>query len=211
MSGRGRGRSNGRGNRSAARGGNNNGNKKPYNNGQGNNYKPTKKTLSDYIYYLGSAKQAANYEVTTDYLLNHIKKTFVFGNDIASALYDKTPYNVDQHKPSLKFSTSKNDDQKAAENEQFKIEFKAEYDAYMKRKQTYESNYNKAYALLWEQCAKGMQSKIESRTDFKIIKDDPITLLKAIQQHALNNQEQRYEMSIILDAIKTIINLKQRK
>ena len=40
------------------------------------------------------------------------------------------------------------------------MEFKAEYDGYMKRKQCLETNTTKAYALLWEQCAKGMQNKI---------------------------------------------------
>jgi hypothetical protein len=49
-------------------------------------YKPLKKTLEDNIYYLGSAKQAADYESTTEFLFNHIKKTFNFGGDIGTVL-----------------------------------------------------------------------------------------------------------------------------
>jgi hypothetical protein len=92
------------------------------------------------------------------------------------------------------------------------MEFKAEYDGYMKRKQCLETNSTKAYALLWEQCAKGMQGKIESRSEFeKLIKDNPIELKKAIKEHALNFQEHRYEMSVLLDSLRSVINLKQKE
>jgi len=61
------------------------------------------------------------------------------------------------------------------------MEFKAEYDAFMKRKQFYEANITKAYALLWEQCSKGMQGKIEANEKFaSTIKGKPIELLKII-------------------------------
>ena len=109
------------------------------------------------------------------------------------------------------YSISDDDIMREAENEQFKIEFKAEFDSFMKRKQCLETNTTKAYAFLWDQCAKGMQSKIEARTDYNIkINNDPIELLKAIKQHALNYHEHRYEMSIILDAMRTLCKTKRR-
>ena len=177
----------------------------------GNSNKPKKKQLADYVYYLGSVRQAADYETTTQYLVNHIKATFDYGIDIATALDDLQPFDASVHKPKLSVSRSTNDETKAAANRQFEIEFKAELDVYMKRKQAYENNLTKAYAFLWEHCTKSMQSKIEARTDFAKLKDDPIELLKAIKQHALNYQEHRYEMSIILDALRSVINLKQRE
>ena len=219
MSGRGRGRSNhGRG-----RGGSNYGrgrsssNNSTYSGGSGSGsktttYKPSKKSLSDYIYYLGSAKQAADYETTTEFLINHIKKTFSFGIDIGTAL--ETPenvYSVDQHKPTLQFSKNKNDDVKEAENKQFEIEFKEDYSAFMKRKQNYETNTTKAYAFLWEQCAKGMQSKIESGETFSSkVKNNPLELLLMIKKHALNYNENRYEMSIMLESIRSLFSLRQK-
>jgi hypothetical protein len=45
-----------------------------------------KKTLQDYQYYLGSIKQASDYEIMTSYLINQIKKNYTHGNDIATAL-----------------------------------------------------------------------------------------------------------------------------
>jgi hypothetical protein len=57
-----------------------------------------------------------------------------------------------------------------------------------------------------------MQSRLEQRTDYKTsIYNDPIQLLKAIKEHALNYQETRYEMSIILDAFCVLFGTKQRE
>ena len=134
-----------------------------------------------------------------------------FSNDIGTALEELELFDINKHKPTLQYSKKKDDDAKEAENDQFKIEFKAEYDGFMKRKQCLETNMTKAYALLWEQCAKGMQNKIESRKEYATtVKGNPIELLKAIKQHALNYNENRYAMSIILDSMRALFNLKQK-
>jgi hypothetical protein len=75
----------------------------------------------------------------------------------------------------------------------------------------YDDNCTKAYALIWERCAKNLQNKVQSRADFTKIKNNPIELLKAVKEHSLNYQENRYEMSIILDSIKTMIETKQKE
>jgi hypothetical protein len=65
------------------------------------------------------------------------------------------------------------------------MEYKAELDKAMRRKRTYEDNTFKAYALLWERCAKAMQNKLESRTDYdSLVHKDPIALLRAIKEHS---------------------------
>jgi hypothetical protein len=46
----------------------------------------TKKTVEDYFFYVGSSKQASDYELTAEVVVNHIKKTFDRGNDIAEAI-----------------------------------------------------------------------------------------------------------------------------
>ena len=76
----------------------------------------------------------------------------------------------------------------------------------------YENNLFKAYALIWERCAKAMQNKIISRTTFEsTIYNDPIELLIAVKEHALNYQETRYEMSIISDAFRAVFNVQQKE
>jgi hypothetical protein len=57
-----------------------------------------------------------------------------------------------------------------------------------------------------------MQNRLEQRTDYKTkIYNDPIELLKAIKEQALNYQETRYEMSIISDAFSALFGAKQRE
>ena len=178
------------------------GNRKSQGKSNGKIIKDTKKELTDYVYYLGSAKQASDYETTTEYLINHVKKTFEYGNDIGTALMDLKEPDSDLWKPNMQVSVATDDDTKAAENRQYEIEFKADYDAYRARVLALENNKTKAYALLWERCSKGMKNKIESRTDFDSkIMNDPLELLRAIKEHALNYQEHRYDMSIIFDAL----------
>jgi hypothetical protein len=206
MSGRGNTRPQGRG---RGRGGRRSNNKS---NQQKQAFKPTKKTLSDNIYNIGSAKQAADYEKITEFLINNIRKTFNMGNDVAIALEQLSPYNLDPFKPTLQASTNAVAVIKATEDKQYIIEFKAEYDAYMRRKQALEANMSKAYAFLWEQCHIAMQQKVEARSDFEsTIKGNPIELLMAIKQHALNYQEHRYAMSIVFDAMKNLLICKQKE
>ena len=171
-----------------------------------------KQFVTDFSYYLGSAKQASDYETTTEFLINYIKKLYDYGNDIdSSALETLEPVDTSEWKPTMRFSTNKDAAVQKNEDRQFEIEFKADYDTYSKRLQPYENNRIKAYALLWERCAKAMKNKIESRADYNKIRNDPILLLKALKEHALNYQENRYSMSMILDAMRTVLGTRQKE
>ena len=142
-----------------------------------------KKTVEDYFFYVGSSKQASDYEITAEFVVNHIKKTFDRGNDISEALRTLDKPDTDTWKPALKMSVETDTDLKQREDKQFEIEYKAELDQAMKRKRAYEDNTFKAYALLWERCNKAMQNKIASRTDFdSIVFNDPIAPRVAVLQ-----------------------------
>jgi hypothetical protein len=92
------------------------------------------------------------------------------------------------------------------------MEYKAELEESIGRKRTYQDNTFKAYALLWERCAKAMQNKIASRSDYEsVVYNDPISLLRAIKEHSLNYQETRYKMSIITDAFRSLFANKQKE
>jgi hypothetical protein len=82
----------------------------------------------------------------------------------------------------------------------------------MKQKQLYEANTTKAYALIWEQCSKSMQGKIEANEKFdsEIFKN-PIKLLEIIKKNCLNYQEHCYAMSIILESMRTLLNVQQKE
>ena len=60
-----------------------------------NNEVKKKKSIEDYYFYVGSSKQASDFETTSEFLINHIKKTFDRGNDIAEVLRRLAPQDVD--------------------------------------------------------------------------------------------------------------------
>jgi hypothetical protein len=66
----------------------------------------TKKSIVDYNYYLGSAKQASDYETTTEYLINYIKKTYDYGNDIGTALKNFEAVDINPWRPSMQASVA---------------------------------------------------------------------------------------------------------
>ena len=174
----------------------------------------TKKTLQDYVYYIGSAKQASDYTTVTKYIINYVRKTYLDGDDIANALEKGEEADIDKWKPKLERSTADPTAEKEKyerENDEYKIQYKAEIDEWVRRKGSYRANTGKACALLIDQCNKAMQNKLQSRKDYKTIKADPFKLLEAIKQHSVNYQENKYPMSTITDAIRNLVNLKQKE
>jgi len=117
-------------------------------------------------------------------LINHITKEFDYGNDIASALEDKIkePYNLEQHKPTVQTSDANDMATRTAQNQQYEMEFQANYELFRKRSTTYKNNIVRAHAFLWEQCSKGMKNKIKLMTAFQdVIRGNPVELLDAIK------------------------------
>ena len=130
-------------------------------------YTSKKKGIDDYNFYLGTSKQASDYEVTSEFIINYIKRTFQRGNDIAESLRTLSLHDTEKWKPSLTASKAEDEDIAKLENRQFEIEFKASLDESIKRVTTYKQNIYKAYAFLWGKCTKSMQNKISSRKDFE--------------------------------------------
>ena len=90
--------------------------------------------LNDYKYDIGTAKQAGDYNKTTNYLILHIRKTYKHGRDITNAMENQEPFNFDSSAPKLKISTTvetadTSPEEKLEikhENNQYNIEYEAE-------------------------------------------------------------------------------------
>ena len=81
----------------------------------------------------------------------------------------------------------------------------------MKRTRAYEENCYKAYTEIWAGCNKAMKAKTESRKDYdSVVYNKPIKLIDSIKEHALNSEESRYKMIILLDASMAFLNCRQR-
>jgi hypothetical protein len=105
-----------------------------------------KKGIHEYFYYLGSSTQASDYETTTEFITNYVKKTFEYGKDISMALKNLLPADKDIWKVSLKMSKADDQITKDQENEQYEMEFKLDYKEYRTRMKIYDNNLTKAYA-----------------------------------------------------------------
>ena len=161
------------------------------NNNQSHNkqFAKVKKSLSNNMYYLGSTKQTSDYQVTTAYLINRIQKTFDLPEAIRDTLRNEELVDMDKWKPELEVSTNTDDNNRATENKLFELEYKIKYTKWLNNTEIYKMNLIKPYAFLWEHCSKGMQNKIESRSKYTEIVNNPVKLLKVIKEHALNYQE----------------------
>jgi hypothetical protein len=109
--------------------------------------------------------------------------------------------------------TSKSSDPaiKHVEDESFEAVFKAKVQQHVKREEKYRFNMSKAYSLLWKQCSRELQDKIEGRTDYEFdIQKKPINLLNATKENSLSYTETRYDMSIISDAVRTLFTIRQK-
>ena len=208
MSGRGRSNRGGRSynNRSGGRG-----RGKPKSNSQSSYHaaKPVaRKTLADHVYSIGSAKQASDYSVITQFIINHIRKTFEYGDNIGGALEARQEPAFTA--PTLEPSKETEAAAKALEEKQNEILYRALVATYVARMDKYIANKGKAFALIIGQCNKALQHKLQSRVDYETtIKGDPIKLLDAISEHSMSYVENKYPYSTTVDAIKNYINIKQ--
>jgi hypothetical protein len=154
-----------------------------------NNIQTAEKKLSDYQYVLGHSNLTTNdVNQVTRQLLDHINGRF--GTDVRSAIENRTPFNFEAVVPTKQVSTSPDDAIKEAEEDIFTAIYKTDLSAWGKRKELYRSNLGKAYTFIWQYCSIILQNKIQARQDFaQTIQDDPIALMSAIEEHALNMME----------------------
>ena len=66
--------------------------------------KERKKTISEKLYYIGSAKQASDYEALMEYLINQVKQEFEHSIDIATAIIKQEPLDTSMWIPTLRIT-----------------------------------------------------------------------------------------------------------
>ena len=174
-----------------------------------------RKTLEDYKYDIGSAKNASEYVSTTKFLISRIATTFEEADDIATALTQGKDFDLDAHRPSLQVSIIKEDTtiakaNRERENQEFELIFNKESEAYVQRMNQYRQNKPKAAALIMGRCTERLKTKLQQRSDWDKIEKDPVELLAAIKQHAMNYEATQYQMKTMTDSLKAVVNLRQK-
>jgi hypothetical protein len=83
-------------------------------------------TLADLIYYVGASRQASYFSIITDYIINHIRQTFDYSNDVANALNSRTTIDFGMLMPDLQESIEIDQDIRDRQNKQFSVLYEAE-------------------------------------------------------------------------------------
>jgi hypothetical protein len=97
------------------------------------------------------------------------------------------------------------------EDTEFDKIFEAQVKVFIEREAIYQSNKKKAFTLIYEQCHKSLQGKLKACTNYQtVIKGDPIALLNVIQEHQMSYQENRYNATIVLDALRNLVTTRQK-
>ena len=95
---------------------------------------------------------------------------------------------------------------------QMELLYQAEIKSFVKRKNMYDTNRGKAFAFIYGQCNKVLQSKLQTCTDYDSeVKGNPIKLLNATEEYSMSYVENKYETSIVLDSLRNFINLRQKQ
>ena len=109
-----------------------------------------KKHIEDYCFYIGSVNRVSDYDKTSQFIINHVKKTYVRGDGISEALRTHVKPDMTTLEPVLKFSDSTITTEKIRFERQHDLQCEMEYDLCLKRKELYDLNLHNAYAELWE-------------------------------------------------------------
>jgi len=154
---------------------------KKSNNSKGGSKSSTekKKTLNDYVYYLGSSQQADNYVTVTTYITNYIKRTIDGSEDVTNAMDALTEMDFDAIKPKLapvpppslkeltKVERQAEQQELRRQERQADMIFKVEMEAHRTRLTRYKEVMSRADGIIWSQCHPNMKSKIQSRPEYE--------------------------------------------
>ena len=151
----------------------------------------------------------------TKFIIQHVQATYDKGGDITKALKDENHIDFEKIEPRLKQSKVDPKGTEASIYVQETAEYMKQYEIKMKshmaREEAYQDNCVKAAGLLLQQCSTSMKYKLQARVDYEKIEMDPIKLLQAIKEAAMNYEADEYVHKTIQEALKNFVNLRQGK
>jgi hypothetical protein len=141
-----------------------------------NNTPKPKTKLKDFVYYLGNATKAADYEQATAFIINHLKQKIEYDSvDITNVLEILAHVDFDALAPQLEMQTTGTDEEKARKNQQYEIDYEQNRKDHSRRVKNYKDNCSTSYSILWERCHANLIEAIENEAIFESkIKNDPV-------------------------------------
>lgn len=152
------------------------------------------------------------YATVKDSIIQYIQKTFKErGHDVATSLHNMQKIDLSPEEPHRDLSSLADAAKKKIVQDGFDIKYQAKFTHYMDRCDALDNGLIKAYSLIFmNYCTKAMQIWIEEHPDFSSkIKNDPITLLEAIETLTHDPIWARYPFASMTEAITRLVNSPQ--
>jgi len=159
--------------------------------------------LKGHVYEIkGAQQQAEQFMKTTREIAVYVRKTFKSGMKIGKAVEDL-------EKPTIRRPGKLPD----GADETDRCIWEEQVKAYVKAKQIMDENIEALYALVWEQCSDGLQTKLKSMEGFTAAAEtsDGIELLKLVKTVCYNYQNQAFKQHALVRAKNRFIGFKQGK
>ena len=115
---------------------------------------------------IGRETQTVTYDTVKEHIVQFVQKTYKNGQDIAVSLRDLKVKDLEPLAPIRGVSEKDQQADKEADQKGMDIQFQAELERYLERKDTLEQNLSRAYALILQTyCNKTMQNRIEEHAE----------------------------------------------
>ena len=158
--------------------------------------------LKGYIYDCSDSKQADQFVSTTLEIATYVGSNYKHGGDVRLALTNLEP-------PTIPYPT---DPGPTADVVARKI-FENKCSSYCKREETYLSNMQQIFALIWGQCTPALQAKLHGLVNYEQLNEnsDALGLLKEMRKIAFNFQMHKYSHLALNEAKRRFYHLVQGK
>ncbi len=134
----------------------------------------------------------------------YMQRTMDHGEDIVTALRQKKDIGFNQMISNLPIvkETATNNQKLAGQRRVQKI---------IDREGIYEINKTKAFGIIYGQCTRSLQNKLEEQKDYLTkIYNNPIETMAAIKELCYGYQPAKYPMSSVINALRALCNIKKR-
>ena len=154
--------------------------------------------LKGYIYDCSDSKQADQFVSTTLEIATYVGSNYKHGGDVRLALTNLEP-------PTIPYPVDPGPTASVVER---KI-FENKCNSYCKREETYLSNMQQVFALIWGQCTEALQAKLHGLDNYDQLNEasDALGLLKQMRKIAFNFQMHKYSHLALNEAKRRFYHL----
>lgn len=170
--------------------------------------------LAGYVYTYDAGTRADQYDKTTEFIAEYMKRGAEFPDDLSKCMFTRTDPDINSWKPKARVLTEeeRNEERDNPEvrklNESIMSEEVKEY-AMLKRK--FRTNKCHAFTLVLGQCSAALKAKLSGYNNWENIKHESnlVELLKAIKVLMINHQDTCYPMLSAYNATLNMLKLYQ--